>query len=198
MAGKWQGQQPPSLICDIPPHARLLFLNFAQARSIEQIGICDRRRQVQFLHATHGLSPSIYIISPLPREFEGLNLYRYVVPSEIIAEDDVREELNQKAIDAAVGWSKITRNARPIVDRDKYFVATFAVREDDIVDQFRRFAEARPATSETSPTSLQAANPRKYFSTQREALRQFIPYQMGRVEFLRVVEAAEDETIDDV
>jgi hypothetical protein len=138
------------------------------------------------MHATHGICPSIYVLSPYPRDLEGLGLYRYLVPSKIIAANKKRQEANQSAVE--VGWVNVPRNARPIVSRDAEFIQDFAVREDDIVDELRRFLEARPATIDSGSNNLRGTNPREYVSTQREALRQYIPYQLGRVDFLKTFE----------
>jgi hypothetical protein len=171
----------------LPPHARLLFLNFAQVCSIEQIGMGDRRRAIQFMHATHGLSPSIYILSPYPSAFEGLNLYRYVVPSTTIATNDERRKANQAAVD--LGWNAVPRNARPVLDRQRDFIQDFAVRENDIVDGLRGIFEASPIKADGQFRTLIGVSPRVYVRSQCEALEQYIPLANGEVEFLETLES---------
>ena len=146
------------------------------------------------MHATHGICPSIYVLSPFPRSFEGLGLHRYVVPSKLIAANEERWNINQKFIDG-VSWSKITRNARPILSEVEEFIQDFAVREDDIIDGFRRFLEACPTSIDTSLRNLSGTNPREYASSQKEALRQYLPYLLGRVEFLKKME--EDNNVEE-
>ncbi|KAL2405718.1 hypothetical protein ABEF95_002060 [Exophiala dermatitidis] len=164
---------------------------FVPVSDIEQVGMGDRRRAVRFIYATHGLSPSIFILSPFAPQFEGLGyLIRYLVPSKLIAENEERRLANEDAI--VTGWKNALRNARPIVDRKKYRIGTFAVRKVDVVQELRLFLESCPFAPESTVPNLRGTNPREYVVTQVEVLRQYIPYLMGNVKFLLNIENDED------
>jgi hypothetical protein len=157
----------------------MIYLNFAPISHLHQLVPGDKRRPTTLLHATHGSSPSMYILTAAPPNLERLHHDYYLVPSTTLDTPD-RADIGQKMLDnprANRPTSRLYLSQGELID-------VYAVPEDELISSLRRiFEQALKAEHmQMGDLNIKAGvtiQLDRYFTTKRDVLREYVSLLQG-------------------
>lgn len=157
----------------------MIYLNFAPISHLHQLVPGDKRRPNTLLHATHGSSPSMYILTAAPPNLERLHHDYYLVPSTTLNTSD-RIDIGEKVLDDP----RVTRPATRLFLSQGELIDVYAVPEDELITSLRRIFEQALKTEHLQMGDLDTKAGVEiqldhYFTTKRDVLREYISLLHG-------------------
>jgi hypothetical protein len=160
---------------DVP----MIYLNFASINHLHQLAPSDSRRPRGFLHATHGNSPSIYILTAVPPNLDQFSHDYYLVPSTTLNTPQ-RAQIGQKVLENPRGsWSsnRISLSKGELID-------VYATSENKVIDGLRRIFQQALKTEHLQMGDLNTEagvkiDLNQYFKTRRDVLHEYVVLMQG-------------------
>lgn len=164
---------------DLDLEAPMIYLNFAPISHLHQLVPGDKRRPNALLHATHGSSPSMYLLTAAPPNLEQLPHDYYLVPSTTL-DTPYRAEIGRKILDDP----RVTRPSSRLYLSQGELIDVYAVPEDEVLNCLRRiFKQALDAEhlqmGDLDTEAGVAIKLDHYFVTKRDVLREYISLLHG-------------------
>ncbi|KIW14396.1 hypothetical protein PV08_07178 [Exophiala spinifera] len=122
---------------ELSPDTPVLFLNFAPLDEMAWRVPTDHRRPNCYLKATHGSTPSMFVLCGVEEAVDTYQHGRYLVPSTTLASEQQIEHHENIILNGMSNMGKQT----PVYLSHGEMIDTYRLSEDDVVPRLRRVSE---------------------------------------------------------